>query len=120
MPSPLTVDDLIREFLGIQPADCKHANLLRLAAALKVSGPVVRRGMVVSAKDVGDEVQVDFETRPYNKIPATETEPEREPTDEELAKGWNLPVATSIPEPPASPPADTHPASTTQTPAAHA
>lgn len=94
---PRTIETQIREFLGPQPSDCKHANLLILANALKVSGPVVRNGQVVSAKDVGAEVQVDFEVRPFAKIPATEHEPERDPTDAELAAQWKLPLASATP-----------------------
>jgi hypothetical protein len=110
----LTIADLIREFLGPQPDDCKHANLLTLAHALKGSGPVVRDGMVVSVKDVGNEVQVDFERQPFARVAATETTPERDPTDAELAEQWKLPLASDVPIP--APESAPKPAPTPSTP----
>ncbi len=99
---PATIADVIREFLApVQPADCKHANLLHLAHALHASGPVIHDAHVVSTSGSGDEPTVDFEARAFTRIPATETEPERDPTDAELAEQWKLPLACETPIAPA-------------------
>lgn len=104
----MTIADAIREFLApVQPDDCRHANLLILAQALKVSGPVVHHGQVVASVGEGEHVSIDFEARTFTRIPATETEAERDPTDAELAAEWGLPLASETPLTPITPPADT-------------
>src|SRR4051812_13689490 len=119
-----SVADQIREFQGTQPADCLAVNLDRLARALLVTGPVVHRGRVVSAREDRGGFAVDFEERDYAPPPPVlayddhgeivET-PAPEPTDHDLAKQWGLPVARDVPLPaapspsgetPAGPPAD--------------
>jgi hypothetical protein len=82
---------LIHEYLApVQPDDCREVNRARLAAVLKASGPVVHQAQVVSLAADGT---IAREARPFAKLPATETEPERDPTDAELAAEWKLPLA---------------------------
>lgn len=104
---PKTIATLIYEFLApVQPDECRHVNLQVLAHALKVSGPVIHGGMIVSSHVEGEEVDVDFDlTRAVKEFATTNTTRDgfevadlaKIPPDSDLAKLWGLPLAADTP-----------------------
>jgi hypothetical protein len=117
-----TITDQIFEATApVQPDDCRKVNLEILVKALATSGPVVHAGHVVSVKPDGS---IDFDgSKPFTPAPPTThtaedgtvTEiPAPEPTDEDYAKQWGLPVASSLPLVPKTPTAPDAPNTTQQ------
>lgn len=98
-----TVAHLIYDFLAPeQPEDCRQASLELLERALKVTGPVILEGQIVSADESGITFDLSRAIDEYateerggksyvnkNKIPA----------DHDLAVAWKLPAASTLPIP---------------------
>lgn len=104
---PKTIASQIHDVLApVQPDYCRHADLQVLAHALKVTGPVVHGGMIVSSQTAGEEIDVDFDLTRAVKEFATTTatrdgfavvDISKIPPDGELAKLWGLPLASETP-----------------------
>jgi hypothetical protein len=102
-----TIADQIREYLGVQPADCFAVNRDRLANALAASGPVVFRGQVVSLEAGVDAPSFRFDaSRKYTPaaphvvvgedgVEVVEIPPP--PTDRDFAAQWGLTAAVDLP-----------------------
>lgn len=98
-----TVSHLIHDLLAPeQPEDCHAASLDLLERTLKVTGPVIHDGQIVSVDDSGVTFDLGRAVTEYatedrggkvfiniNKIPA----------DSELAVAWKLPAASTLPIP---------------------
>lgn len=100
---PRTVAHLIYDFHAPdQPEDCREASLDLLQRTLKVTGPVIHEGQIVSADESGITFDLSRAITEYateDHFGKTFINKNKIPHDAALSTAWELPAACATPAP---------------------